>query len=160
MFEIMRQLKDSIDKNEAVIELDLTEQHILYNCLNELRDFRWGDKNDFCEYQKQAIEFDTERFAIGQEAKWRGFVEKALGLTGEAGEVAEIIKKSIRDQNMNLTEDDKEAIKLELGDVLWYLSAVSFYLGVSLEEVAKSNLEKLNSRKTRGKIHEKNGKSI
>ena len=53
--------------------------------------------------------------------------------------------------------NDEEALKLELGDVLWYLSAVSFYLGVSLEEVAKSNLEKLNSRKTRGKIHEQHG---
>jgi NTP pyrophosphatase (non-canonical NTP hydrolase) len=149
----MRELKDSIDKNEAVIELDRAEQYLLYACLNELRDFRWGDKNDFYEYQKQAIEFDTERFAIGQEAKWRGFVEKALGLSGEAGEVAEKIKKIVRDQNMNLTEDDKEAIKLELGDVLWYLSAISFYLSISLEEVAKVNLEKLNSRKARGKIH-------
>lgn len=153
MFEIMRELKNSIDKNEVVVKLDPAEQYIVYNCLNELRDFRWGDKNDFREYQQSAIEFDTERFAIGQEAKWRGFVEKTLGLSGEAGEVAEKIKKIVRDQNMNLTEDDKEAIKLELGDVLWYLSAISFYLGVSLEEVAKSNLEKLNSRKTRGKIH-------
>ena len=149
----MQKLKESIGKDEIVVKFDRAEQHILYNCLNELRDFRWGDKNDFREYQKSAIEFDTERFALGQEAKWRGFVEKTLGLSGEAGEVAEKIKKIVRDQNMNLTEDDKEAIKLELGDVLWYLSAISFYLGISLEEVAKVNLEKLSSRQACGKIH-------
>ena len=152
MFEIMRELKESIDKNELVVKLDPAEQYIVYNCLNELRDFRWGDKNDFREYQQSAIEFDTERFAIDKEAKWRGFVEKTLGLTGEAGEVAEKVKKIVRDQNMNLTEDDKEAIKMELGDVLWYLSAIAFYLSLDLGEIAEQNLKKLEDRKSRNLI--------
>ena len=50
-------------------------------------------------------------------------------------------------------KDNKDAIKLELGDVLWYISQLSSELGYQLEEIANANLQKLNSRKIRGKIH-------
>ena len=75
-----------------------------------------------------------------------------LGLVGEAGEVADKIKKIIRDKNSLFDEDSKEAIKLELGDVLWYISQLSSELGYELEDIAHSNLQKLVSRKNRGKI--------
>lgn len=153
MFEIMRELKNSIDQNEAVVKLDSAEQYIVYNCLNELRDFRWGDKNDFIEYQTKAIEYDTERHAIGAEARWRGFVEKALGLAGESGEVVEKIKKLVRDQHLNIRDEDREEILKELGDVLWYVSALAAYMGIDLNTVAKTNLEKLEDRNNRDKIH-------
>ena len=75
-----------------------------------------------------------------------------LGLAGEAGEVAEKVKKVLRDCNGVFDENSKEAIKLELGDVLWYVSQLSSELGFDLEQVAKANLEKLSSRSLRGQI--------
>ena len=75
-----------------------------------------------------------------------------LGLVGEAGEVADKVKKILRDKQGLFDDDSKEAIKFELGDVLWYISQLSSELGYELEEVANSNLEKLNSRMVRGQI--------
>tara|TARA_B100000700_G_scaffold212024_1_gene233065 strand:- start:2507 stop:2836 length:330 start_codon:yes stop_codon:yes gene_type:complete len=75
-----------------------------------------------------------------------------LGLVGEAGEVADKVKKILRDKNGVFDEVSKNSIKFELGDVLWYISQLSTELGYELEDVANTNLEKLNSRKIRGKI--------
>jgi len=74
----------------------------------------------------------------------------ALGLAGEAGEVAEKVKKLFRDDDGNITEERKQAIILELGDCLWYLSAVAWALGTPLADVAMANRNKLISRKERG----------
>jgi len=76
-----------------------------------------------------------------------------LGLVGESGEVAEKVKKLIRDKNYKIDKDFVETIKMELGDVLWYIAAICYELGLSMEEVAKSNIEKLASRKERNVIH-------
>lgn len=76
-----------------------------------------------------------------------------LGLCGEAGEVAEKIKKVYRDEGGVFSEDKKIEITKELGDVLWYISSMARDLGVSLEGVAKINIAKLESRKERGVIH-------
>lgn len=74
----------------------------------------------------------------------------ALGLVGEAGEVAEKVKKIIRDQEGVLTEENKIEIGKELGDVLWYIAIMADEMGLTLEEVAETNLKKLWSRKERG----------
>ncbi len=79
-------------------------------------------------------------------------VYPTLGLVGEAGEVAEKVKKVLRDHQGNFDENARNAIKLELGDVLWYIAQLSSELGFDLEDVAKQNLEKLSSREIRGKI--------
>ena len=72
-----------------------------------------------------------------------GLTYTALGLCGEAGEVAEKIKKWIRgDNGISLKED----LLYELGDVLWYLSNLAFELNYTLEDVAKVNLDKLGVR--------------
>jgi len=79
----------------------------------------------------------------------------ALGLTGEAGEVANKIKKLVRDGVPKERKDldaAKEQIAAELGDVLWYCAALASDLDVSLGRVAKDNMDKLTSRKERGKI--------
>ncbi len=76
-----------------------------------------------------------------------------LGLNGEAGEVAEKIKKVIRDKNSVIDDGDRREIQKELGDVLWYLAVLADTLGLDLESVAALNLEKLKSRFQRGTIH-------
>lgn len=70
-----------------------------------------------------------------------------LGLCGETGEVAEKIKKALRDKDGIF---DKEAIKKELGDICWYIANLAADLDLTLEDVAQTNLDKLNSRKERG----------
>ena len=75
-----------------------------------------------------------------------------LGLVGEAGEVADKVKKILRDKNGIFDSESKYAIKLELGDVLWYVSQLSSELGFDLDEVANTNLKKLKSRKDRGTL--------
>jgi NTP pyrophosphatase (non-canonical NTP hydrolase) len=76
----------------------------------------------------------------------------ALGLCGEAGEVAEKVKKVLRDNNGVFTDAKKEEIVKELGDVLWYVANTASDIGFTLEDVAQGNIDKLNSRKERGKI--------
>ena len=75
-----------------------------------------------------------------------------LGLVGEAGEVAEKVKKVIRDKNGLFDDEAKDAIKKELGDVLWYLSNLCTEFNFSFEEVAFQNLKKLKLRAAKGKI--------
>ena len=76
----------------------------------------------------------------------------ALGLTGEAGEVANKVKKIVRDGLDNMPPDWREQIAGELGDVLWYCAAIATDLNMSLGQIAMSNRYKLSSRKQRGMI--------
>lgn len=102
-------------------------------------------------YQKAAGEFDL--FETSADLTAPGFLEKVLGLVGEAGETADKVKKIIRDKGGLASEEDRLAIVKELGDVLWYVANVAKYLNVSLSEIAETNLKKLDSRKKRGKLH-------
>lgn len=74
----------------------------------------------------------------------------ALGLAGEAGEFADHAKKVIRDDGGVVSEERREAMSKELGDVLWYVAQLATELGLDLEEIAEQNLQKLLSRKRRG----------
>ena len=106
---------------------------------------------DFDEYQKKTIKYDLSRETTDLKAV--GFIEKVLGLTGEAGETADKIKKILRDKDGKLTDEDRDGVKKELGDTLWYVAAIARYLGIPLSEVASSNIKKLESRYQRDKIH-------
>ena len=77
----------------------------------------------------------------------------ALGITGEAGECSDKIKKVIRDNNGEFTDEKKKEIAKEIGDVLWYCAALANDIGYSLDEIANLNIEKLQSRKVRNKIN-------
>lgn len=81
-----------------------------------------------------------------------GLTYTALGLAGEAGEVANTVKKIMRDDNGVLSEDRREQIAAELGDVLWYLAMVAEELYEDLEQIAGRNLEKLADRSDRNVI--------
>ena len=71
-----------------------------------------------------------------------------MGFIGEVGEVYSLLAKNIRDE----TDFEPEKIKKELGDCLWFLATICNDFGLSLDDVAKANLEKLLSRKIRGTL--------
>ena len=85
--------------------------------------------------------------------KGRNTTYPVLGLCGESGEVAEKVKKAIRDDKGQIMNKRRKEIVKELGDVLWYVSAIASELRMSLDEVAKVNMRKLVSRARRGKLH-------
>ena len=97
-------------------------------------------------YQKKACE--TAIFP-----KHKAMEYLTLGLTGEAGEIANKIKKLIRD---GATEEEliekKNQIGYEIGDVLWYCAVLAQEMGMNLGHVMERNLEKLHDRKKRGKL--------
>ncbi len=101
---------------------------------------------DFNEYQQKSRR--TAKYpAIGHPV-----IYPTLGLVNEAGEVAGKIKKVFRDKNGEITPETHAALSAELGDVLWYLAQVCTELGLSLDDVAAHNLQKLYSRLERGAI--------
>ena len=78
------------------------------------------------------------------------YVYPTLGLAGESGEFADKIKKIIRDKDGVVSQDDKQSLLKELGDVLWYITACAYELNSDLEEVARMNVDKLLDMNARG----------
>jgi len=99
---------------------------------------------DFNEYQKAAL-----TTAKHVDHGTLDLCHWALGLSGESGEIAEKVKKLIRDSNQELNDETKQLLVKELGDVLWYLAVFADHIGADFETVAKTNLDKLQSRKQR-----------
>jgi NTP pyrophosphatase (non-canonical NTP hydrolase) len=100
----------------------------------------------FEEYQINAVA--TAIYGEGNKV-----VYPTLGLCGEAGEVAEKIKKVIRDKGGVFSDETKVELAKELGDVLWYIANIANDLGIGMEIVASMNIEKLESRRQRNLIH-------
>jgi len=75
-----------------------------------------------------------------------------LGLCGEAGEVADKVKKVMRDRGGRFDDAVRDDLRLELGDVLWYVAQLCTELELNLDEVAEANLAKLASRAARNVI--------
>jgi len=101
---------------------------------------------DFADYQTQS------RKTAGYPPIGHPVIYPTLGLANEAGEVAGKVKKIFRDKGGVIGAAEREALKSELGDVLWYLAQVCTELDLSLDEVAEHNLKKLFDRLERGKI--------
>ncbi|MFZ2225994.1 MAG: nucleoside triphosphate pyrophosphohydrolase family protein [Candidatus Moraniibacteriota bacterium] len=101
---------------------------------------------NFEQYQKKSRV--TAKYPNADE----NYIYPTLGLAGEAGEVAEKIKKILRDKEGKVDDVDREEIKKELGDVLWYLTQLATELKIPLEDVATGNLAKLYDRMERGKL--------
>ena len=96
---------------------------------------------NFNEYQDQASKTAIYKHEI---------IYPALGLANEAGEVLGKLKKVLRDNDGQFTPEKRKEIGDEIGDVLWYISALSRDLELSLDDLAQRNLNKLNSRLSRG----------
>jgi NTP pyrophosphatase (non-canonical NTP hydrolase) len=94
----------------------------------------------FAEYQTEA------RKTAKYPNRLKNLAYPTLGLAGEAGEVANIVKKIQRDFAGEITDEIRAKLKDELGDVLWYISSCADELGLTLEEVARFNVAKLAER--------------
>jgi NTP pyrophosphatase (non-canonical NTP hydrolase) len=82
----------------------------------------------------------------------RGLTYTALGVAGEAGEVADLVKKSIRDDNNAVSPERKDKLELELGDVMWYVANLAREIGSDLETIGQRNIEKLRKRQEEDKL--------
>jgi NTP pyrophosphatase (non-canonical NTP hydrolase) len=98
---------------------------------------------ELAEYQRR-----SRRTAEYPREAWLAY--PALGLAGEAGEVAEHAKKAIRDDGGEVSEERRAAMAKELGDVLWYVAQIASELDLDLDAIAQGNLDKLLSRQRRG----------
>lgn len=133
-FEIARKETESIDGHRAM-----------------LQDALRTDSSDLDVYQINALSTALFRDPANFIAVNRvGAMYCSLKLNGEAGEIAEAIGKSMRDDGGTITPARHEALKKELGDVLWYVAALASELGFKLSEIADANIAKLADRKTRG----------
>ncbi len=110
--------------------------------------WRYNAWMDFDEYEKLASR--TATFDGSQ--KEYALLYLGLGVTGEAGEIAEKIKKIARNDNGVVSDEKREALKQEIGDVLWYLSQLSRHLGIPFSDAAKANIQKTADRAARGVI--------
>jgi NTP pyrophosphatase (non-canonical NTP hydrolase) len=102
---------------------------------------------NFSEYQTQS------RVTARYPDQGNNLTYPTLGLCGEAGEVADKLKKIMRDDGGVVSEEKKQDLKIELGDVLWYIAQLSTELGFQLEDVAQTNIDKLRSRMERNMLH-------
>lgn len=102
---------------------------------------------DFNEYQKKC-----KKTAV-YPGLGKNFTYPTIGLMGEAGEVANKVKKLIRDDKGKITPVRREEIKAEIGDMMWYIAQLSTELDLKLSDVVKYNLEKLAMRQKKNTLH-------
>lgn len=102
---------------------------------------------NFNDYQQKAL-----RTVISEGNEFNDLLHWVLGINGEAGEIAEKVKKIIRDKSGKVSDDDKQELGREIGDVLWYLAVFAHHLGIKFEDIADENLKKLADRQKRGRL--------
>lgn len=99
---------------------------------------------DLDDYQRHALR------TAGPRERKNELLHLVLGLVGESGEIAEKFKKWVRDHESDEAAIDRSDLAKELGDVLWYVAVLADYFDLSLDEIARANVEKLASRRERG----------
>ena len=123
---------------EGQLELDLgvrTNENHKYKRISDLDMYQQVAKTTAIYPREQAIIYPT------------------LGLTGEAGEVANKVKKIIRDGSNKDNDNLVSEIKAEIGDCLWYIAVLADDFNIKLSDIASANIEKLANRKKKGTIH-------
>ena len=101
---------------------------------------------DCDDYQRAALRTARAKDAPDE------FMHLILGLVGETGEIAEKVKKLVRDQESDLARLDRDDMAAELGDVLWYAAVLADFLDLSLNDIAQRNVDKLADRQRRAVI--------
>ena len=125
------------------------EEEQMVDMIQELEDWHKEQEEDMREIAQSTM-FDAYQDFTDSTAVYParlGLEYTALGLASEAGEFAGKVKKAIRDNTY-----DADAMAAELGDVLWYLARAAAELDIHLSDIAKENIDKLKSRKDRGKL--------
>lgn len=100
---------------------------------------------DLKKYQDWVEEVSSDR------VNTLGLIYAGLGLAGETGEAVERVKKIVRDREGVATEEDREYLLLELGDILWYVAKFCNELDLTLHDVFVTNVNKINDRRINGK---------
>ena len=100
----------------------------------------------------ELYEYQTETAKTAIYPSEIGLAYVTLGLAGEAGEIANKVKKIYRDKKGILDQETRDTLQAEIGDVLWYVSQLCTELNISLDDSAQDNIQKLTSRKERGKL--------
>ena len=136
--EIFTTGREIITMDEGQLELELG------TVTNE--NHKYKKISDLDMYQKVAL---TTAIYPREQA----IIYPTLGLTGEAGEVANKVKKIIRDGSDSKDEKLVSEIKAEIGDCLWYIAVLANDFDIKLSDIASANIEKLANRKTKGTIH-------
>ena len=103
----------------------------------------YGGRVKCDDYQRAALRTARDKDAPDE------FMHLVLGLVGETGEIAEKVKKLVRDKNSDLAQLDRDDMAAELGDVLWYTAVLADFLGLSLDDIAQRNVDKLADRQRR-----------
>jgi len=119
-------------------------------------EFELGAQTNESNKYKRISDLDMYQKVAKQTAIYpreQAIIYPTLGLTGEAGEVANKVKKIIRDGTNKNNEDLVQEISAEIGDCLWYISVLADDIGCKLSDIANSNLIKLAKRKEKGTIH-------
>ena len=130
--------REIITMSEGQLELELgtvTNENHKYKKISDLDMYQQVAKTTAIYPREQAIIYPT------------------LGLTGEAGEVANKVKKIIRDGSNSKDEGLVQAISSEIGDCLWYIAVLADDFNIKLSDIASANLEKLAIRKKNNTIH-------
>ena len=106
---------------------------------------------EFNEYQEEAGWTDLGTSA--QDNLVPGWMYYVLGIGGETGELLEKVKKLFRDDKGELSDERKDSIILEMGDILWYMARLCSHLDIDFDDIPLRNIEKLSSRKVRDQLH-------
>jgi NTP pyrophosphatase (non-canonical NTP hydrolase) len=142
VFDESGKIWDAIMEDKEFIELLEKVKNMTQEAVIE--DIKFANFRAFSDYQLYAV---NTAIYPGQ-GLVEGLAYTALGLNGESGEVAENVKKILRDDTV-ITDERREKLFYELGDVLWYLANTCEEAGIDLEDVARANLLKLYDRKER-----------
>lgn len=158
--EIVVPVRGNDNEVIAVLDIDSTELNAFDSddqfYLEQICNIVGNALGGCYQYRKLSLTLDEyQKTAVSTAIYPRdmAIIYPTIGLAGETGEVAEKIKKVIRDKNRQFDETDKQEIALELGDVLWYLAAIANDMDYSLGKIADMNVNKLAMRAEKDKIH-------